>query len=183
MTVAKAVWNQIQSNDHRLMRRVHRWRAPRWFRILMIVATRGGDGWFWYALAAILLCFGGPHRFAAVGSGVAAAFVGILLFRVLKHSSRRKRPCEIEPHCWASILPPDKYSFPSGHSITAFGILQLQIGLFYPQLQGLLLLAIAFLIAGSAHHSLGMHFLSDGIAGGIGDWGGAGCGQLPFFRR
>ncbi len=50
MTVAKAVWNQIQSNDHRLMRRVHRWRAPRWFRILMIVATRGGDGWLWYAL-------------------------------------------------------------------------------------------------------------------------------------
>ncbi len=50
MTVTKAVWNQIQSNDHRLMRRVHRWRAPRWFRILMIGATRGGDGWLWYAL-------------------------------------------------------------------------------------------------------------------------------------
>jgi hypothetical protein len=29
MTVAQSVWNQIQSNDHRLMRRVHRWRAPR----------------------------------------------------------------------------------------------------------------------------------------------------------
>jgi undecaprenyl-diphosphatase len=48
MTVAKAVWNHIQSNDHRLMRRVHRWRAPRWFRILMIVMTRLGDGWLWY---------------------------------------------------------------------------------------------------------------------------------------
>jgi len=37
MTVTKAVWNQIQSNDHRLMRRLHRWRAPWWFRMLMIV--------------------------------------------------------------------------------------------------------------------------------------------------
>ncbi len=55
------------------MRRVHRWRAPRWFRILMIVATRGGDGWLWYALGLILVVFGGPHRFAAIG---AASTVG-----------------------------------------------------------------------------------------------------------
>ena len=69
MTVAQSFWNQIQSNDHRLMRRVHRWRAPRWFRILMIVATRGGDGWLWYTLGLILVVFGGPHRFAAIGAG------------------------------------------------------------------------------------------------------------------
>ncbi len=73
MTVGKVVWNQIQSNDHRLMRRVHRWRAPRWFRILMIAATRGGDGWLWYTLGLILLIYGGDHRFAAIGAGSAAA--------------------------------------------------------------------------------------------------------------
>jgi undecaprenyl-diphosphatase len=164
MTVAKAVWDQIQLNDNKLMRRVHRWRAPRWFRILMIVSTRGGDGWLWYALGLILLFYGGAHRYAAVGSAVSAAAVGIFLFRILKHSSRRKRPCEIEPHCWASILPPDKYSFPSGHSITAFAIAT-TIGLFYPQLQGCLLV-IAFLIAGS-RIILGMHFLSDVLAGSV----------------
>ncbi len=162
MTVARAVWNQIQSNDHRLMRRVHRWRAPRWFRILMIVATRGGDGWLWYALGLILLVYGGEHRFVAIGAGGSSAAAGIFLFRVLKGASRRKRPCEIEPHCWASILPPDKYSFPSGHSITAFAV-AVSIGLFYPYLQPCLL-AVAFLIAGS-RIILGMHFLSDVIAG------------------
>jgi len=162
MTVAKAVWNQIQSNDHRLMRRVHRWRPPRWFRILMIVATRLGDGWLWYALGLILVFFGGEHRFVALGAGGCAAFAGIALFRVLKRMSHRKRPCEIEPHCWAAILPPDKFSFPSGHSITAFGI-ALSIGLFYPDLQGCLL-AAAFLIA-SSRIILGMHFLSDVLVG------------------
>jgi undecaprenyl-diphosphatase len=162
MTVAKAVWNQIQSNDHRLMRRVHRWRAPRWFRILMIVSTRGGDGWLWYALTLILLVYGGAHRYAAIGSGVAAEAVGFLLFRTLKDASRRQRPCEIEPHCWSLVLPPDRYSFPSGHSITAFAV-AISIGLFYPQLQSSLL-AIAFLIAAS-RIVLGMHFLSDVLAG------------------
>jgi len=162
MTVTKAVWNQIQSNDHRLMRRVHRWRAPRWFRILMIVTTRMGDGWLWYALGLILLLYGGDRRFLAIGAGTSAAAIGILLFRTIKRFNQRQRPCEIEPHCWASILPPDKYSFPSGHSITAFAV-ALSIGLFYPDLQGSLL-AVAFLI-GSSRIILGMHFLSDVLAG------------------
>lgn len=162
MTVAKAVWDQIQSSDHRLMRRVHRWRAPRWFRILMIAATRGGDGWLWYTLGLILALYGGDHRFAAIGAGAASAIAGIFLFRALKHASRRRRPCEIEPHCWAKILPPDRYSFPSGHAITAFAVAT-SIGFFYPELQGYLL-AAAFLIAAS-RIVLGMHFLSDVLAG------------------
>jgi undecaprenyl-diphosphatase len=162
MTVRRAVWNQINSNDHRLMRRVHRWRAPRWFRILMILATRGGDGWLWYALGIILYFYGGGHRFAAIGAGACASIAGIFIFRALKKTSRRQRPCEIEPHCWASILPPDKYSFPSGHSITAFAV-AISIGLFYPELAAYLL-TVAFLIA-SSRIILGMHFLSDVIAG------------------
>jgi undecaprenyl-diphosphatase len=162
MTVARAVWEQIQSNDHRLMRRVHRWRAPRWFRMLMIVATRGGDGWLWYAFGLILLLCGGGQRYAAIGAAGSSAVAGILLFRALKRTGRRKRPCEIEPHCWASILPPDKYSFPSGHAITAFAV-AISVGLFYPYLQGCLL-AAAFLIAMS-RIILGMHFLSDVLAG------------------
>ncbi len=162
MTVAKAVWNQIQSNDYRLMHRVHRWRAPRWFRVLMILATRGGDGWLWYAFGLILLLCGGGQRFAAIGAAGSSAVAGILIFRALKRTSRRKRPCEIEPHCWASILPPDKYSFPSGHAITAFAV-AISLGLFYPELQTCLLM-MALLIAAS-RIILGMHFLSDVVAG------------------
>ena len=106
--------------------------------------------------------YGGEHRFAAIGAGFAAAVAGIFLFRALKHTSRRKRPCEIEPHCWAAILPPDKYSFPSGHSITAFAV-AISIGLFYPQLQSLP--ARRRLLIAASRIILGMHFLSDVLAG------------------
>jgi undecaprenyl-diphosphatase len=162
MIATRTVWGHIQSNDHRLMRKVHRWRAPRWFRILTITTTRLGDGWLWYSLALILAVLGGPHRFLALGAGAAASLTGIFLFRALKRASRRKRPCEIEPHCWSLILPPDKYSFPSGHSITAFAIAGC-LGLFYPDLQ-IVLLAVAVCIA-SSRIILGMHFLSDVLAG------------------
>ncbi|MGB7022875.1 MAG: phosphatase PAP2 family protein [Candidatus Acidiferrales bacterium] len=162
MTVARAVWNQIQSSDYRLMRRVNRWPAPRWFRLFMILATRMGDGWLWYLAGAVLLLFGGTMRFAAFGSAGLAVLAGTTLFVLLKRVSHRKRPCEIEPHCWASILPPDQFSFPSGHSITAFA-LALVLGSFYPEFQ-VPLLVVAANIALS-RIILGMHFLSDVLAG------------------
>ena len=162
MTVTRAIWNRIQSNDHRLMRQVHRWRPPRWFRVLVILTTRLGDGWLWYLLGVILLLNGGERRFLAIGAGGSAAIVGIIIFCALKRTSQRKRPCEIEPHCWAAVLPPDKYSFPSGHSFTSFAI-AVSVGLFYPQLQAYLLL-MASLIALS-RIILGMHFLSDVLVG------------------
>ncbi len=162
MTVRHAVLNHIESNDHRLMRRVHRWRAPRWFRILMITMTRSGDGWLWYGMGVTLAICGGDERFFAIGAAASAAAMGILVFFILKHSSRRKRPCEIEPHCWSAMLPPDKYSFPSGHSITAFAVAT-ALGLFYPQLAAVLLMA-ALLIAVSRIF-LGMHFFSDVLVG------------------
>ena len=90
MTVAKAVWDQIQSNDHRLMRRVHRWRAPRWFRILMIVATRGGDGWLWYALGLILVLYGGEHRFAAIGAAASSGRGDLSVPRAQAHQPAQK---------------------------------------------------------------------------------------------
>ncbi|MGB8590070.1 MAG: phosphatase PAP2 family protein, partial [Candidatus Acidiferrales bacterium] len=122
MTVARAVWGYIEDRDYRIMHRVHRWRSPRWFRIWMISSTRCGDGWLWYALGAILLTYGGPERFVAVGSAMVAVGIGICVFKLLKTASHRPRPCQIEPHCWSAILPPDQFSFPSGHSITAFAI-------------------------------------------------------------
>jgi undecaprenyl-diphosphatase len=162
MTLTRAVWGYIDSRDRRIMRKVHRWRPPRWFRFWMISATRCGDGWLWYSLGCILLVFGGPKRFMAVLAASAASVTGIFLFKLLKRVSHRKRPCHLEPHCWSRVLPPDQFSFPSGHSITAFAM-AICIGMFYPQLQGALLF-IAVCIA-TSRIILGMHFLSDVIAG------------------
>src|SRR5258706_292480 len=109
----------IAHRDHRLMRSINRWPAPRWIRIWMLCATRGGDGWLWYAMGLVVLLFGGEQRFRAVGAAAMPAAVGILIFLRLKKITGRKRPCTIEPHCWARLLPPDQFSFPSGHTITA----------------------------------------------------------------
>ncbi len=162
MTVTRSLWGLIERRDYRVMRRVNRWRAPRWFRIWMITATRMGDGWIWYGLGLVLLLFGGPQRFLAFGAAGSAAIFGIFVFKVLKKLSQRPRPCQLEPHCWSKILPPDQFSFPSGHTMTAFSI-ALVISYFYPPLKGVLFfLALSIAVSRVV---LGMHFLSDVLAG------------------
>jgi undecaprenyl-diphosphatase len=164
MTYARPVLDLITAGDHRLMHRVHRWRAPRWIRHWMICATRGGDGWLWCLLGAMILLFGGPLRFEAVGAGALASGAGIVVFLKLKRLAGRKRPCAVEPHCWATLLPPDQFSFPSGHTITAFAV-TVSIGHFYPALMaGLLFCAVSVAIS---RVLLGMHFLSDVVAGAV----------------
>jgi undecaprenyl-diphosphatase len=60
------------------------------------------------------------------------------------------------------LLPPDRFSFPSGHSITAFAI-AVSLGLFYPAIfPGLLFLAVSVALS---RILLGMHFLTDVLAG------------------
>ena len=78
------------------------------------------------------------------------------------------------PHCWATLLPPDQFSFPSGHTITAFAFTA-AVGSFYPHLMGVLLLC-AFSVA-TSRIMLGMHFLSDVVVGAI---LGGGLGYAGF---
>jgi undecaprenyl-diphosphatase len=163
MTLRGAV-NYITHRDHKLMRRVNRWYPPRWVRVWALWATRAGDGWLWYGIGLFILLFGGPERFAAVGGGAIAAGLGILLFRYIKKTTGRRRPHCFQAHCWATLLPPDQFSFPSGHTISAFAV-AVSLSYFYPDLT-LALMICAVSIAAS-RVLLGMHFLSDVLAGSL----------------
>jgi undecaprenyl-diphosphatase len=164
VAVAKAVWGYIEKRDHRVMRRVNNWKAPRWIRFWMLTATRMGDGWLWYGLGAILLAVGGSRGYEAVGAAGSAGVLGVFVFKALKRLSHRPRPCEVEPHCWAKVLPPDQFSFPSGHTMTAFSI-ALVVSFFYPTLEWPLYFLAASI--GVSRVVLGMHFLSDVLAGAV----------------
>ena len=162
LTLPNTMLRYIARRDHSVMRRVNRWHAPRWIRVWMICATRGGDGWLWYAMGLVILLAGGGQRFAAVLAAALAAALGIATFLRIKKATGRRRPCAIEPHCWATLLPPDQFSFPSGHTMTAFAV-SLSLSSFYPDLAvGLMFCAVSIALS---RILLGMHFLSDVLAG------------------
>jgi undecaprenyl-diphosphatase len=129
-------------------------------------------------MGAVILLTGGPRRFHAVAAAALAAALGVTLFLRLKKAAARRRPCAFEPHCWAILLPPDQFSFPSGHTITAFAV-AVSLSRFYPELSlGLFFCALSI---AASRILLGMHFLSDVLAGAaIG--GGLACAAVWLVR-
>ncbi len=172
-----ALIGYLNDRDHALMRRVNRWRAPLWIRLWMVCATRGGDGWLWYAMCIAVLVFGGANRWAAVGSAILAGSAGVGLFITLKRITGRRRPCAVMPHCWSTLLPPDQFSFPSGHTITAFAFATPLVS-YYPEAAwGLGFCAFSIALS---RILLGMHFLTDVLAGALIGMG-LGYGALALF--
>ena len=153
---------RLSAPDRLLMQRLNRWRPPRWVRVWMLAASRAGDGWLWWCCGFAVLASNDALRRAALGAAAMAVVAGIFSFKVLKRVVGRKRPCAIEPNCWASLLPPDQFSFPSGHSITAFAV-AISLGTFYPLALPVLLFCAASVAVSRV--VLGMHFLSDVIVG------------------
>jgi len=148
--------------DYFLMRRLNRWRPPRWIRVWMLAASRAGDGWLWWCCGLAVLASHDGTRYEAIGAAALAVLAGIIIFKILKRSVGRRRPCALEPHCWANLLPPDQFSFPSGHSITAFAV-AVSLGAFYPAALPVLMFCAASVAI--SRLLLGMHFLTDVVAG------------------
>lgn len=173
MTLARAT-QTLSVPDYELMHRINRWSAPRWFRWWMLLATRAGDGWLWGLIGIAVLLSSDPARFRAFESAACAVAVGIVFFHKVKRVVCRTRPRDIEPHCWANIITRDKFSFPSGHSTTAFAV-ALSLGSFYPEVMPVLLLLAANVAVSRV--VVGMHFLSDVI---VGSGSGALLGYVAF---
>ena len=130
----------------------------------------------WFpGFTALILFQGGSPRFLAIIAAWTACGAGAILFLILKKLTGRKRPSALVPHCWATLLPPDQFSFPSGHTITAFAFTA-AVGSVYPHLMGALLFCA--LSVATSRIVLGMHFLSDVV---VGAFLGAGLGYAGFL--
>jgi undecaprenyl-diphosphatase len=164
----------ISARDHNMMLRISRWSPPHWVRVWMTSSSRAGDGWLWGSFAIPILWLGGQRRYEAMAVLASAALTGILVFLLLKRMCSRPRPCEIAPIGWKELVPPDRFSFPSGHSITAFAMV-VPLSLFYPAF--MVEFMFCAVSVASSRVVLGLHFLSDVVAGSL---MGAGIGYAAY---
>jgi undecaprenyl-diphosphatase len=128
----------------------------------MIWITRFGDGYGWGVIGVALLLFGGPRGARHVLFGSIAVALAQVVYNLAKRLLVRNRPCDSVPLSYLPVRMPDAFSFPSGHTTTAF-TMALIIGHFSAALlPGVLLLA---LLVGFSRIALGAHFPSDVAAG------------------
>lgn len=141
-------------------RRCQRSEIKRFFTVV----SELGDGVFWYGLILVLPIAYGMEAVKVSVHMLACGGISLVVYKLLKSSTSRKRPCDLEHGITAATPPLDLYSFPSGHTLHAVSFSVVAIH-YYPEL-GLLLLPMTGLIAVS-RVILGLHFPTDVVAGAL----------------
>jgi membrane-associated phospholipid phosphatase len=148
--------------DARLSARMRVAERPGFLRSVCVFLAHSGDSWFWWAGLALLAWQGNTFwRQWALTILVSIIALAVLVLAV-KFTIKRRRP---EGEWGKFYRSTDPHSFPSGHAARAVLIAVLAIAL-GPAWLALVLCLWAPLVA-LARVAMGVHFLSDIVAGGI----------------
>lgn len=153
-------------NDRHWCRRLNHWCGRRATLRYFAAVSRLGDGVFWYVLMGALALFGGRVGMQAALHMAAISLACLLVYRTLKHWTRRPRPFASDRRVQAWIAPLDEFSFPSGHTLHA--VTFTLVALAYVPALAWLLIPFSASVAVS-RVVLGLHYPSDVLAAtGIG---------------
>ncbi len=144
----------------------NRWGRRDAVRRYFTVVSRLGDGVFWYALMALIVLVRGIDGhwidgLRASAHMAATGVVALVLYRLLKRSTRRRRPYADDVRITALVPVLDEFSFPSGHTLHAVAFTLVALG-HYPILAWLLIPFSASV--GVSRVVLGLHYPSDVLA-------------------
>ncbi|HDQ45311.1 MAG TPA: phosphatase PAP2 family protein [bacterium] len=142
--------------------RIFAWKRRRLTDQIMVGASWLGDGYVYGIIGILLLLSGDPLARKIALSGLVGFACELPVYLILKKTIRRVRPFQKIPGITKRVTPPDKFSFPSGHTAAAF-LMATLIGSVYPVIL-LPAMILAFLIGFSRIYN-GVHFTSDVIAG------------------
>lgn len=131
-------------------------------RNLFRIASRLGDGVFWYTLMIALLLNYQDEALQAVLHMIVVGLIGTGIYKVIKGKTLRPRPFNVYPAivCVGKTL--DQFSFPSGHTMHAVAF-SIVVVAYFPALIWLVT-PFAVLVALS-RPILGLHYPSDVLAG------------------
>ena len=165
--LAKNWINLFQKMDHLevdLCYSINNYGENQYIRSFFRYISRLGDGFFWYiAIIALPIIYGLDGLISLIDIACGGV-ISIAIYWYLKNRLVRERPYisfrSVIPH----IMPLDRYSFPSGHTMNAVNF-SLMIGYFHPILL-FIVIPFTFLVAIS-RVVLGMHYPSDVVIGAL----------------
>lgn len=154
----------IAQRDLDISLRLNRMGEHDLIRDSLVLVSKLGDGPIWYAVILGLPLVLGVEALGVSVSLALSTLSGVAVYSAIKRHYRRPRPYRANSDFLARAVALDEYSFPSGHTLHAAGFSLILLNTM-PTL-GLIFLPFALATAIS-RVVLGMHYLSDVLAGAL----------------
>ena len=153
---------ELLALDVRLSKKIRVAERPGLLRTIAAFFAHSGDSWFWWAGLALLGWLGNPF-WRVWGLTVLISIICLaVIVLAIKFTIRRRRP---EGEWGAIYRRTDPHSFPSGHAARAIMIAVLAVGL-GPGWLAIILVIWALLVV-LARVAMGLHYVSDVLAGSL----------------
>ena len=123
--------------------------------------TFTAEWWMYIVYAILLLIIDYNSAKQPIQMGLIAYSMHYPLYYVIKNITKRKRPFERYEHIKRFVIPPDKYSLPSGHASASI-ITTLIVINFFPELNIIIIWPVLVSISRIV---LGVHYIGDTIIG------------------
>ena len=108
--------------DLQFVRIAARSARPRILNTLAVTISELGNGWIYPILCAIILIRWGHEGIRIIVSALATAALLHSVYPSLKRFFLRARPFVADASLKSAYAPLDRYSFPSGHTMTMTGV-------------------------------------------------------------
>ena len=170
--VVKKTIHKISVLDRWVSIKVNRWTGKPKIDSLMHFVSRAADGYIYAGIAVFLFWLNRELGLDFMQAAFIAFSLETVVYIIVKRFTHRLRPFEALVNIKSLIRPPDRFSFPSGHTAGAF-IMATLISGFYSMVW-----IPAFLLAGLVGFSRiynGVHYTSDVLAGMV---LGISCGKI-----
>ena len=155
---------RVDAAEYGLCRRLNRGAAFAVPRRVLRLASRLGDGLFWYVLILSLPLLYGAAALRPALVMALTGLLGVLIYKRVKQVFVRERPFITHTAIDPAAAPLDRYSFPSGHTLHAVSFAW-QLSAHFPELAWVVL-PLAALIAAS-RVVLGLHYPTDVLVGAL----------------
>jgi undecaprenyl-diphosphatase len=159
-----AFLSRVDAAEYGLCRSINSGASRSSLRRLCLAASRLGDGIAWYVLIIALPFVYGRAALRPAIVMALTGIAGVALYRAVKQTFVRERPFITHSAIDCAVVPLDRYSFPSGHTLHAVCFTWQAVAHFGEL--GWILVPFACLVAAS-RVVLGLHYVSDVLAGAL----------------